>query len=439
VSRIVLTTLGSLGDLYPYLAVALELRKRGHEPILATHQFHRRSVEAESISFYPARPELDDPALVNKVFDPRYGMEFLIRNFLLPSLEQSYADLLVACHGADLLVAHGLSYAAPIVAEKMNLPWVSVVLQPMALPSTYDPPRMASRSALYSLRILRRLLYAMQVRAASRKTRSWIDPINTLRARLGLPPAESNPFVQGNFSPHGTLGWFSPLLAQPQPDWPPHTQVTGFPFYDRKPRGEAALEPGLAAFLREGDPPVVFTLGSAAVMDAGSFYAESVAAVKRLSVRAVFLLGPDPRNRLPEQLPRSVYVTRNYTDYSALLPHAAVAVHHGGIGTTALTLRAGCPVLVVPYPPDAPDNGERLRKLGVGLVLPRSRYNAAGVIPRLTQLMNNRQYRERAETVAKKISSENGTAAACEALEAALRAVPPGNRRDLIPQPDRYA
>jgi UDP:flavonoid glycosyltransferase YjiC (YdhE family) len=174
-------------------------------------------------------------------------------------------------------------------------------------------------------------------------------------------------------------------------------------------------------------------------MDASSFYAESLTAVKRLGVRAVFLLGPDPRIRLPELLSQSVYVTKSYTNYSAVLPHTAIAVHHGGIGTTALALRAGCPMLIATYAPDAPDTAERIRKLGVGLVLPRSRYTAARVIAKLTELINNRQYRERAEKVAKTIRSENGTAVACDALEHVLRAVPLKTRPVPIPQQDTYA
>ena len=126
-------------------------------------------------------------------------------------------------------------------------------------------------------------------------TRPWTKPIRQLRADLGLP-TRGDPAYEGQFSPELTLALFSRVLAVPQPDWPPHTQVTGFVFHDES--NHLPLE--VAQFLDTGPAPLVFTLGSAVVSTAGPFYQESVEAVRRLGCRAVLLVGTDPQNHLPE-------------------------------------------------------------------------------------------------------------------------------------------
>jgi len=114
--------------------------------------------------------------------------------------------------------------------------------------------------------------------------------------------------------------------------------------------------------LAAGPAPVVFTLGSAAVLAAGRFYEFSAKAAIKLGVRAVLLIGTDPRNRLKQELPKTICVAE-YAPYSALFNRSAMVVHQGGVGTTAQCLRAGKPMLIMPYSHDQPDNARRMRRL----------------------------------------------------------------------------
>ncbi|MEO1690739.1 MAG: hypothetical protein AAFR63_04300 [Cyanobacteria bacterium J06631_6] len=123
---------------------------------------------------------------------------------------------------------------------------------------------------------------------------------------------------------------FSPVLANPQPDWAENTILTGFTFYDGD-YGEAELNPELQLFLKAGEPPIVFTLGSANVLNPGVFYTESIKAATQLNRRAVLLIGG---NKLPDNLTEKIFAT-NYAPYSRIFPHACAIVHQGGIGTTA--------------------------------------------------------------------------------------------------------
>jgi UDP:flavonoid glycosyltransferase YjiC (YdhE family) len=189
-----------------------------------------------------------------------------------------------------------------------------------------------------------------------------------LRAEIGLPPtSEGNPLV-GSHSPSLVLALFSELLAAKQPDWPSQARITGFPLFDED--GEADLSPELARFLEDGLAPIVFTLGMSAAVVAGDFYKHSVAAAHRLGRRAILVTGKNPRN-LPASLPAGMLAC-GYAPFSKLFPRAAAIVHHGGIGTTGFAMRAGRPMLVVPFSHDNPDNAERLARLGVARTVPRA-------------------------------------------------------------------
>lgn len=424
--RIVLTTFGSLGDLHPYMAVALEWKRRGHDAVIATSELYRQRVESQGLEFAAVRPDLPDFAdsheMTRKVFDLRRGPEFMIREMLMPRQRESFDDLMRASGGADLVVSHPLTFAAPLVAQKRGIAWASSVLSPLSLLSAYDPPVMAPAPGLTRLRWLGPRFIQSALWLIKKTLRSWTEPIRELRRDEGLPPSPLDPMFEGQFSPALNLAMFPSLLAAPQPDWPATTVVTGTPFYDG---GGAAspLDPALRAFLESGPEPVVFTLGSAAVMDAKDFYTASAEAAAQVGCRAILLVGPDPRNLPPRPLPGGV-ITAEYAPFSQLFPHAAAIVHQGGIGTTAQAMRAGRPMLVMPFGFDQPDNAERVERLGIAKVIPRTRYTAARAAAALAPLLRDPALRARAAAVGRKVANEDGAVAACDALEGVLRTSP---------------
>jgi UDP:flavonoid glycosyltransferase YjiC (YdhE family) len=417
-ARIVLTTFGSLGDLHPYLALAQELRARGHQPVLATLEGYRAKIEGEGIAFLPVRPDVPDPdadpEFTRRVMNLHTGPRTVVRDIMMAHVRDSYADLSEAVRGADLLVTHPITYAGPILAQKMGIRWVSTVLSPLSFLSAYEPAALPIPGFDRLYRLGPRLHGAL-LRGCQRLSRAWGDEGRRLRAELGVPPGE-DPIFAGQHSPERVLALFSRVLGEPQPDWPPQTRVTGFAFYDR---GE---EPGLPAdlsqFLASGPPPVVFTLGSAAVLIAGDFYRESVEAARRLDMRAVLLTGRDPRNR-PKAMPDDMMAC-DYAPYSAIMPRAAAIVHQGGVGTTAQALRAGRPMLVVPYSHDQPDNAARVTRLGVGRTLPRGRYNASRAVNDLRYLLSEAHYADRAHEVGARVQAEEGTRRAVDSIEELL-------------------
>jgi UDP:flavonoid glycosyltransferase YjiC (YdhE family) len=218
---------------------------------------------------------------------------------------------------------------------------------------------------------------------------------------------------------------FSRHFAGPQPDWPPDVTTTGFVFYDRLGVGfQSALErhtnSELMNFLDTGSPPILFTLGSSAVMRPGRFYEESLAAARILARRAILLIGTNELDQLSVPVPDSAFVA-DYVPHSEVMPRCAAVVHQGGIGTTAQTLRSGRPMLVVPWAHDQPDNAGRIRKLGVGAELARNEYRAETAARKLEALLNDASVERRAAKLGEMIRGEDGLGAACEAIERTLR------------------
>jgi rhamnosyltransferase subunit B len=416
--KVLLTTLGSLGDLHPYIAVGLGLRDRGHAVTIATSEIYRAKVEGEGLRFHPIRPDMgnlvDNPEVLSRAVHPRTGTEYVFRKLILPWIEQSFEDTLEASRDADLIVGHPIAFATPTVAEYVKKPWVSIALQPSIFLSAHDPSAISGVPLLTPLFSLGPGFTRLFLQFAKSIVSRWGAPLNALRSRLGLRELR-NPLLDDMFSPHGTQAWFSSVLARPQNDWPERTAVTGFPFYDKLEPGQG-LSPGLAQFLDAGPAPVVFTLGSSAVFDAGRFYAESLEAVRKTGCRAVLLIGRDPRNMPSTPVPDTVFVAE-YAPYSELLPRAAATVHQGGIGTTAQALRSGRPMIVVPYSHDQPDNGMRVKRLGVGRVIARGRYCADRAARELNILLAG-DYAAAARATAREMEREDGVATACKGLEA---------------------
>ena len=408
-----------MGDTNPLVAIALELKRRGHHPVLAVPEVYRPRIAPLGLEFHAVRPDIDpkNTALAAMIYDVRKGTERGLREFLFPVLRQTYDDLLDAATSpvrADLLLLGELNYAGPLVAETTGIPWASFVLAPLSFFSAYDPPVLPMYPRLARAdRVIPGMGRAIQ-RLARLVSRKWPQPIYDLRAEIGLPRGR-NPLFDAKHSPDLVLALFSDVLGKRQPDWPPNTCITGFCFYDAD-AGNAKLAPHLEAFLNDGPPPLVFTLGSAAVMAAGKFFEYGARAAQRLNQRAVLLLGTDQRNRPRHELPPSICVAE-YAPYSALFPRSSVIIHQGGVGTTAQCLRAGKPMLIMPYSHDQPDNARRVSRLGVAETLRKGQFTPSRVTATLSVLLEDPAFAQRSGVMAQQIQKEDGAVAACRALE----------------------
>jgi rhamnosyltransferase subunit B len=416
--HIVMTVFGSLGDLHPMMALAMGLQARGHRVTIAASRLYQEKIVQEGIGYAPLGPEVldaQDSRIFDELFDLKRGPEILIRKYLLPFVRDTALDLRPLLEKADFLINSPTVYAGPVLAEALKIPWTSVALQPFIYFSAYDPPVLPQLPLTEFGHRLGPGFWKVFWYLLKRSCDNWPQTVYQLQKELGVPN-RGNPLFEGQYSPYLNLALYSPHVAPMQPDWPPHTQVTGFLFYDRMKPKEEQLPPAMQEFLNAGEPPVVFTLGSSVVKTTTSFYETSMQAVQALGCRAVFLAGENQ----PSIAPNERMFWWDAVAYSALFPYAAAVVHQGGMGTTAQVLRAGKPMLVVPHGFDQPDNAARMKKLCLSRTVYPDQYCQKRVTRELKMLLGDSSYQKSAAEMGQLIRSEEGLKIACDSIEAVL-------------------
>jgi UDP:flavonoid glycosyltransferase YjiC (YdhE family) len=237
-----------------------------------------------------------------------------------------------------------------------------------------------------------------------------VPDLNAVRQELGLPPV-SRVFRHWIHSPQRVIALFPDWFGPPQPDWPAGLQFVGFPQYDEADQQQ--LTPGLLRFLDAGEPPIVFTPGSAN-QSAASFFRTAVDASLRLNRRALLLT--KYTDHLPT-LPSTVHY-EGFAPFSRLLPRCAALVHHGGIGTLAQALAAGVPQLTMPMGFDQPDNTTRLLRLGVARWVAPSQFTGERVAPLLDSLLTDPTVASACAKYAAYLKDSSTLSRTCDLLEA---------------------
>ena len=426
--RIVLATAGSLGDLHPFIALALALKARGFEAEIASSPQHGDKIRAEGLTFHPIGPSIAELEVMMGMTEVEIteavtrSSGFLFEKMLLPHLERGARELLAVAQGAVAIVGSTFAAGAAIAADGLGVPFVPVALQPAIVFSAFDPPALpnapwlAPASGGWRLALNRLTLAGARARGAA-----WTGPTDRVRQTMGLKPQRANLLLDGLKNRPLALGLYSPLLGLPQADAPPAFAVTGHASYDSETGGPTPLSPALEAFLAAGPEPIVFTLGSAAVIIPGRFYVESLKAARSLGRRAVLLVGPKGDVGVADG-PDAIAVA--YAPYSTLFPRAAAVVHQGGVGTTQQALRAGRPQLVVPFLGDQFDNAARVVRLGCGATLGRGRYRADRAATALERLLADPGLVDTAARIGRVAAQEDGAAVAAERIIALVTPAP---------------
>ncbi|HEX3035414.1 MAG TPA: nucleotide disphospho-sugar-binding domain-containing protein [Thermodesulfobacteriota bacterium] len=407
-----MVTIGSAGDVYPFVGLGIELKQRDHLVTVITNPYFKPVIERAGLSFIPLGTVDDYRATIGNpdLWHPRKGFEMVARFGILPSIKPVFEIISRYDHTETIVVASALAFGARLAQEKHKLRLATVHLQPALFRSVYKPPKMATFSIPEKMpHFLKRLIFeAIDFMLIDRML---APELNAFRTELGLPPVR-HLFGKWIHSPQLVIGLFPDWFANPQPDWPNNTKLTGFIQYDQTDSYEG-LSPEILKFLDKGDSPIVFTLGTA-MQHGKNFFEASTEACRLLSKRAL-LLTQHP-SHLPPKLPETIKNVE-YIPFSKVLPYAATLVHHGGIGTTAQGLAAGIPQLVMPMNHDQPDNAVRIEKLGVGTSLKPNRYRGKTVASKLDYLLHSPQVQVQCQKVAKKVNSSEALTNTCLAIE----------------------
>jgi UDP:flavonoid glycosyltransferase YjiC (YdhE family) len=405
--HVILATVGTDGDVFPLLGLGRVLRARGHTVTLAAPEtYHARAsaaglgfaslVTAEEVGRMLADPDLWHP-LRSGLMMSRWGA---------PMMRRQYETLAALAEKQDaVLVANPGLLPARLVQERLTVPLASLLLQPGIIPSCCAPPEMPGGLTIpaWLPRPLRDA-YWLAVDAAGYVLVT--RPLNRLGSDLGLPPVRR--VFRWWLSPDLVIGLFPSWYGQPQTDWPPQIRLAGFGRFD----GEAEVPGDVLEFCRAGPPPVAFTLGTGMTHAAG-FFRAAVAACVGAGLRGILL------TRYPALAPSPLPPTVRHCGFAPLrrlLPLCAAVVHHGGVGTTAAALEAGCPHVVLPLAWDQPDNAERVRRLGVGTVLGVRRRSARALARALAEVTAP-AVRERCRQVAALAGREDGLEVAADWVE----------------------
>ncbi len=410
-TNIVLTPIGSGGDVHPFIGVGRALRGRGHDVTVITSEPFREIIENAGLRFVQHMSEAEIFRLIDNpdIWHPVKGLRLLLR-LGADIMREGHEILRRNCDpDRSVFVAHTVAFSTRVFAEQHERPVATVHLQPGVFRSVVAPAAYApGKNPGWMPVPVQKLMWRMVDR--------WIiDPLiapelNGLRADVGLGSVR-RPFKDWIHSPQCTIGLFPSWFGPPASDWPKRVHLPGFVLYDQREQQE--LSPQLEAFLDAGDPPIVFTPGTAH-MHARDFLQAGIEASAIMGRRA--LLATMHADHVPADLPDHVRHVE-YAPFSLLLPRCAAIVHHGGIGTCAQGLAAGIPQLAMPMGFDQPDNATHLRRLGVGSWVIPKKFTGPRVAAALTDLLTDRRVDAECKRWKAEMANGDPVGKTCEVIE----------------------
>jgi UDP:flavonoid glycosyltransferase YjiC (YdhE family) len=405
---------GSAGDTYPFIGLGQRLRERGHDVTLVTNGYFRNAVRNAGLRFQQHGSEEEYlEALKNPdIWHPTKGFAAVVGHPRMPEAVQEQHQL-VAEHMYRnpnvVVVAGSLALGARLAQETHGVRLATVHLSPGVFMSVERPPTMPITGFFKwfgktGIRLVYWLGNTFVINPTMQRN------LGRLRKEMYLPK-EKRFFTRWIHSPELVLAMFPPWYAEPASDWPPQVRMVGFPLHDVD--SDQPLAPEVVAYLQAGEPPLVFTFGSA-MRHGQRLFQAAIDASYRLRRRCLLLTRF--RDQLPNPLPPHAFCF-DYVPLRQLLPYSAALIHHGGIGTTAQALHAGVPQLITPLAHDQFDNAARVQQLEAGDVLPARKLTTKRLARRLRQLLANGAVYATAQRIAAAAAQQNALDLACAYLE----------------------
>lgn len=406
--RIAIHTLGTRGDVQPYLAFASGLMSRGHEVQLAGPEQFASFADKMGVAFAPLPGEflalLDTPEGKAAVGSGRgFSAGFKLLKFVRP-LMQRLLDAewqAVRAFASDLIIYHPKSVAAPHLAERLGIPAMLASPLPGFTPTSAFPSPILPFARLGPLNKASHLL---SIRGAdilfAKIVRQWRE--NSLG--LGKSSARRVPVA--------TIYAYSPSVLPKPPDWDASVLVPGYWFLDEGAEWEAPK--ALTDFLARGEKPIYIGFGSMPAVDPARLGRMVIEGLAKAGRRGILATGGGALE--VNDVPDHVYVIPA-APHDRLFSFVGAALHHGGAGTTGASLRAGLPTIICPFFGDQPFWGRRIAALSVGPPpLDRKTLDSTGLASAF-EAAGSPRVQERAGTLAERIQAENGVADAITFVE----------------------
>lgn len=419
--RIAVNTLGTRGDVQPYIALGLGLQQAGHSVRIITHEIFGPFVREHGLDLYPLpldpRQVLINQALTELGNNPLLISRWLKANFQ-PVLRDIFAATLAANADAELMLNSGLSFAGWHVAEKLDIPAIATMLWPMTpsrhLPGAVGriPPAWLPSRGLanyYSTKLFNQLFYNLMLPLVNQCRQEILDlPSISARDYWSLDsPRSATPIIYG----------YSPSVVPRPSDWGDYQQIAGYWFLDMAQDYDPDAQ--LLEFLATGPPPVVVGFGSMVDRQQETINRLITDALQETGQRAILLGGWSELGlgHLPSSILRVDAVPHDW-----LFPRVSAVVHHGGAGTTAAALRAGIPSVVVPWFGDQFFWAWRVRELGAGPApIPRKELTAAKLAAAIRQAVDDESIKHQATHLSQQICTEDGVGSAVRLIDTFAR------------------
>jgi sterol 3beta-glucosyltransferase len=411
--KVVLTSVGSVGDVEPFVALAVKLKKSGHQVRMLTNEIYREMFESQGIDFKSVGATLDKSRL-SRLFEQFKKLDRIrqyikvVDEVVLYEGEKLYHDVLRESCGFDFAVCHTFDIIGQHAILANKIPWAAVIYCPGMIPTAYSGPMEFPNLG----KPLNRVLWKVA------KTSMWPVDYKSRKFVRKLDGNARKTSVFGNFSPLLNLVAASKHVGETYPDMPTNFFVTG-EWYQKKEGYSPPTE--LKEFIRYAKPEVVFTFGSVPGEDGEKIAKVFIDAVKKSGVRAIIQSGWANINL--ESGHENVHFT-GYVPHDYLFKHVNLVVHHGSAGSSIAACREGVASIVVDHIADQRYYGVTLHKMGVGTKpIPRSKMASDILAKHIDYALSRPDMIKKAKEIGEHIITENGPKRAVELIEKFAKAL----------------
>ena len=405
-----IVTIGSQGDIAPFIALGKRLQSHGHTVRIAAFRNFEEYIRSAGFEYAPLAGDATE--VIRLLIGESVSVLQYFRNLavLLHSVkEQFLSDVAAACEGMDAILYSLLGAVAWHVAEKLNIPCFRVFFYP-ADPTGEFPAMTAPELPLGP--VYNRFTYLCGDLLWTRATRKLLG---AWREEMGLASIRpfSFPYRSMQGKPIPTLYAYSPVVAPKPLSWDGNQYLTGY--WVHHPETDWGPDQSLIDFLNAGRKPLYIGFGSVTGGDFADILEIVLESLRITRQRAVLSAG---WGRLQGQnLPEFIYPS-GYVPHEWLFQHVSVAVHHGGAGTTAAGLRAGLPSIIVPFGGDQPYWGSRIYQLGAGpKPIPRTKLSVGRLAAAISQAVGNQEMLVNAGRIGEQLRNEDGVGNAVGVIE----------------------
>jgi UDP:flavonoid glycosyltransferase YjiC (YdhE family) len=411
--KALLITIGTYGDIHPYVGLGLRLKNRGHEVVVISNPHFESLFRSHGLKFIGFKSSSNFNEFIRNpnLSDPIKALYAAGKWCTIEPMRETYQIIADNYETGNTVVAArcGL-FGARIANEKLGVPLATILLCPNELRSLHTTPVCPKPMVLedWVPKISKRLqLWIMDRFFIDR----YLGPeTNSLRSELGLPSVRRY-YDKWYCSPDRVIAFYPDWYSPYQPDWPKQTVLTGFPLWDPPAQLEQNTE--VSDFIRKDKSLLVFTPGSYNRF-AESFFKAAVHCCNSLDCLGILLT--KYREHLPKTLPGNV-MHCDYIPLDSLLPHAALLVSHGGMGTVAQALATGVPQIIMPIAFNQPDDAVRLQRMGVGDFIPPEKFNGSLLTKKTRALLSSPLVAERLRDLAGRFNGVDPIGRACKLLE----------------------